>query len=1287
MRLFQCLLIVVMCLGSFSKASATHIVGGEMSYKCLGNNQYEITLTVFRDCFYGVPFFDNPAAIGVFDANNVLVANFLIPYMSDDTIVPILSGDCFILPPNACVHTASYRTIATLPPLPGGYTLAYQRCCRNQTILNIVDPNSTGATFSIFVSEQALAECNSSPVFKEWPPIYICVAEPIFFDHSAIDTEGDSIAYRLCTPLDGATFNNPLPQPPFNPPYNEIVWNDPPYNLDNVMGGVPLAIDPFSGLLTGIPSTIGQFVVGICADEFRDGNLISSTRRDFQYNVGICGQTVASFFVPDVNCRFDVKFNNLSANADQFIWFFDLENDLTATSTEYSPTYTYPDSGNYVIMLIAQPDDPCVDTFYYNIRVERPSIKADFNFFFPSCDDSLTLAVTDLSSDSLSTIVSWNWRVSLGSIRVLSSQDQNPVFRLDTTGVWVVRLIVTAENGCRDTLSKIFSMRLPILSWQDTTFYICQGDTISINPNPVPNLNYTWLPNIFLSNNKASNPLAFPDSTITYTLLVTSMNGLCKTEREVTVVVSPPLALIPPNDTVICTTPFQALAITNRPSNVFWYADPANQLLLSDQNPAFINLDSSQWIYVVADDDSGCIAADSFFITYLGLKVDLPDTILLCPGESFQLEATPHNASDTIVDITWQPEIFFPLGNTTNPVVLQAATSGTFSIFVMVTNQNGCPYLDSMTVIVLDTIPNAGYLDYTLCNNFKVQFDLLAPGAQFYIWDFGDGSTSSPPISGSPVSHQFPGPGPYTISVSVGSIGGCQDTLFFNIDLPLESTIMDFDWAYITCSDTAIIQLTDLSTLIGTELIDRIWIVDGIEVSQDSILDWIIYNSELIDISLVIKTSNGCIDTLSKNFSIPLIELELSDTVFVCPGDSIQLNPDGSKAYNYQWMPGEGLSDSLSTSPWITPLQSTLYTAVVTDTSNSFCAAELSVWVGLLQFPDLDLPMDITTCDSLVLLTVSSNSVVQVEWAKNLLFNPLDHIGDAFLTNANGEQIYYFRVKDVQGCIYIDSVRVSGGFINLDLPDSIALCFDDTLTLTALFSGYLDGLDVFWQGDGPFQINEPPFSIVVLPGSGSFMINLEVSNQLGCTKSASSFIAARDSLIKVDALADPIFILPGGSTILSTDGRPGWSYEWFPPDHLEDPSAASTLAFPMDSITTYYVFVTDEAGCRGLDSVLVLFASQICDDPHIFVPNTFTPNGDGLNDILFARGPFIDEMLFIIYNRWGNEVFQTRDKRIGWDGTYKGVPLSSDVFGYYLEVKCHDGETFTKRGNVTLLQN
>ena len=563
-------LLLVLFLTGAHTLSATHIVGGEMNYRCLGDQQYEVVLTVYRDCFNGVPFFDNPASVGVFDNSGTLIQHLQIPYVADDTLQPTLNAPCFVIPPNACVHTSTYRDTVNLAPAPGGYNLVYQRCCRNKTILNLEMPDSTGATFSIFISEEALLSCNSSPVFKEWPPIYICVNEPIEFDHSAIDLEGDSIVYRLCTPLTGGSLGNPQPVPPFAPPYDEVTWRDPPYNLNNVMGGVPLSIDPQTGFLTGLPNTIGQFVVGICADEYRNGQIISSTRRDFQYNVGICGQTIASVANTGLQCGLTVQFDNISTNADSFLWYFDLTGDLSATSSAYDPVYTYPDSGTYTVMLIAEPGDECVDTFITEIRVERLSIQADFDYFFPECDDTLDLHVIDQSTDTLSTIVQWNWTLS-GAGATQTSTEQFPMFGLDTSGIWILNLVVTAENGCKDTSRVIFPVRLAELPWPDTTWRICLGDTINLNPRPNTgtNLVYTWTPDSTLSNPKSPNPLAWPDTTTVYTLTTSSMNGLCETMRQVTVEVADPLQLSAPPDTVICDPIITVEADLDRPATVF----------------------------------------------------------------------------------------------------------------------------------------------------------------------------------------------------------------------------------------------------------------------------------------------------------------------------------------------------------------------------------------------------------------------------------------------------------------------------------------------------------------------------------------------------------------------------------------------------------------------------------------------------------------------------------------------------------------------------------------------
>lgn len=93
-----------------------------------------------------------------------------------------------------------------------------------------------------------------------------------------------------------------------------------------------------------------------------------------------------------------------------------------------------------------------------------------------------------------------------------------------------------------------------------------------------------------------------------------------------------------------------------------------------------------------------------------------------------------------------------------------------------------------------------------------------------------------------------------------------------------------------------------------------------------------------------------------------------------------------------------------------------------------------------------------------------------------------------------------------------------------------------------------------------------------------------------------------------------------------------------------------------------------------------------CSSTNLYVPNAFSPNNDGKNDVLYVRGNFIQTMYFTVYDRWGQKMFETRNQNEGWDGTYKGKKLDPAVFGWYVEGTCEVGEKFFKKGNVTLLR-
>ena len=113
-------------------------------------------------------------------------------FIMEASKIPVtINNPCLQAPPNVCVEEAVYTVNVNLPPIAGGYNIAYQRCCRNQSIVNLTNPSSEGSTYYVAIPESALSSCNSSPYFNEFPPLALCIGEELVFDHSATDPDGD----------------------------------------------------------------------------------------------------------------------------------------------------------------------------------------------------------------------------------------------------------------------------------------------------------------------------------------------------------------------------------------------------------------------------------------------------------------------------------------------------------------------------------------------------------------------------------------------------------------------------------------------------------------------------------------------------------------------------------------------------------------------------------------------------------------------------------------------------------------------------------------------------------------------------------------------------------------------------------------------------------------------------------------------------------------------------------------------------------------------------------------
>ncbi len=284
---------------------ADHIVGGYMYYECLGNDDYKITLKMYRDCkSTGAPYY-NTEMLYIYYSNNVLAQSVVasLDPTSRDTLPFTLTDSCLTTNASICVEQASYTATVNLPPPSGGltYYVAFQRCCRSAAINNILTPNQVGSTFYADIPSSTSLLCNTSPAFIENNPVALCAGYPFTFNSGATDIDGDSLVYSFGNPYGGGSQGNVVPTNPVKP-FPPITWA-PGYSTNAQIScdaSNPLAINSSTGIITGTPNQQGYFVVSVQIREYRDGVLISTVTRDFQFQIVSCTQANATTSINNI---------------------------------------------------------------------------------------------------------------------------------------------------------------------------------------------------------------------------------------------------------------------------------------------------------------------------------------------------------------------------------------------------------------------------------------------------------------------------------------------------------------------------------------------------------------------------------------------------------------------------------------------------------------------------------------------------------------------------------------------------------------------------------------------------------------------------------------------------------------------------------------------------------------------------------------------------------------------------------------------------------------------------
>ncbi|NJK83845.1 MAG: hypothetical protein HC912_08570 [Saprospiraceae bacterium] len=1134
-------------------------MGGDIGYRCLGNNRYEITLNVYRDCFYGADDapFDNPAMMGVFNPRTrALIQQFSIPFTQDDTLRGIFQDRCLLVPQDVCVHTSTYRDTITLMFNPDGYQIVYQRCCRNQTIANIINPLETGATYDITITAAALRVCNSSPRFKEWPPIFVCVDNPIFYDHGAIDENQDELVYSLCTPFTGGSLGEPRPLTPAAPPYDTLRWVDPVYDLNNVLGeGRALRIDPRRGFLFARPGIQGQFVVGVCVDEYRGGELLSRTRRDFQYNIGMCRDIEAVVGAPTVQCDdLTVNFESFSTGSAEFIWNFDFKPNEAPifTSREENPSFTYPDTGRYFVQLIVEPTSVCADTMVHEIYLRNNTVQPAIQATTFDCGDSTVVTLIDQSVDTIFNITERFWEVNTADT-TFTSDFQRPAFFVRKGTSVEATLITQSADGCSQSAQITLETGNsdPTVGIPDT-LVICRQDSINLNPlfNADLGYQYRWRPNLSIDNPSIPNPKVSPRNTTTYTARIFPESSLCEVEKEVTVVVLPAPQL---TDLSVAKDCFDGLTISfsatiERADSTRWHFgdSTASQIFTTNRNVVHRYPDTGTYeLQIVL---LGALCNDTIRqMVNIESREGTANLVLELPNKNIQtceanvtLEARVQNV---------------PVYQWLNAQDSVLATNQSFTVPVLgdtfykirANDSTGCVVED--TIRVIDGRPNfmtSG--DQVLCpgETPEVFAATTASDSLRFQWFpsdliIADGNTDRPQLT-------FRS-GVQTYGVLVESSFGCMDSAQVTITSIDPDLALTFD-ANIQCDGATV---TFINTSSQPDLNYKWLFGDGNTASSDTIL----YNYDstgIVNACLTLDYQVSCVDTICQPLEIidGMIEANFTVDVMDCAADSTMLTfnnlsiAPGVAAYRWEFSNGD---TSTQENPSLTLFRSEQLVANLTIEVGEDCQI---VQTDTIEVKVLRVNLDtlINLCEGSTLqLNANGDTDLRYTWSPAANLSATDVASPLFTAMSVGEFDYSVKVEDRNNAqCQIErnfKIAITDG-LTIDLPNVFNLCETDQVLALNVDST----VNVVWTDvNGISSIGRS----INIAGDYQGPYFVEATDEQGCVGRDSVDVSIGNGVNIFKAIGDTVTTCEGQSVLIileNTDPRDEVTIRYTPNDQL-----------------------------------------------------------------------------------------------------------------------------------------
>jgi gliding motility-associated-like protein len=981
------------------------------------------------------------------------------------------------------------------------------------------------------------------------------------------------------------------------------------------------------------------------------------------------------------------RYINQSIGAQTYLWDF---GDGTFSNLP-NPVHIFPGVGNYLVKLTVT-NDSCTNTMteLTQISTSNPNFSTNGSVF-------CRLSNVQFSTTGINNLTITNYTWNFGDANTQSGSNLATISHsYFNAGILNPTLIITDIYGCIDTISQV----LPITIFGAKADFsnvagTCLNKTMNFVDNSVNDGIHPINQWIWSYGDGKVDTLNSPPFSHQYNLtgfydvklqIKDSYGCVDSITKSSAVLITKPIADFISPDTLKCSSTNIQFNNLSQGLNLNYLWNFGDNTTDTSQNPLHVYLDSGYYtIKLKITDLFGC--TDSIvkvkYIHVANSKSNFSFLVGDTSGKCYPYFIKVVNQSSYATNIYWD----FGDGSfsTFDTVSHFYNYVGQFNLKLIAYGYGGC--VDSVIKKITVKGPTGSFL-YTplsFCKNSSTLFKATSQNNGSFLWDFNDGNTTL--TTDSIVTHQYSNPGFFIPKIILIDTFGCQVPIIGTDTIrvaDVTSYIKNFPNQY---CDSVRINFVDSSVINNDNVNTYVWNFGDNTTSNLQNPSHFYAQPGLYMVTLNVTTSLGCNDADTLRLPIKINQTPLIKIT----GDSVgcinapltytaQIIKQDTLPIIWNWNFANGNTAAVQT-----PLQqyySSPGTYIIYATSSNTVGCKDSVFKSIIIHPTplTDAGVDTFVCNSKTISLLATG-------ATSYVWNSHPSLSCTACPNpsATPNVLTMYKVigSNSFGCKSADSV-----YVNVIQKMNVRVSATDTLCVGESAQLKASGVDIYnWSPAASLNNSTIPNPIANPITTTNYVVY--GSDTKNCFVD-TGYVTIKVYPIPMINIIDSFITANVGSNILlnSTSSSDITQWKWTPDKWLSCNNCPTPIALVNSSIK-YTIEATNLGGCKTRDQVII---EALCDNSNIFIPNTFSPNGDGVNDRFYPRGKGLTSVKSMrIFNRWGQQIFSNTDfspnnEMNGWDGTFKGAKLTTDVFVYVIEFMCANNQIRTMKGDVTLLR-